>query len=514
MLGRDDAQVSLFDVANLSPRPLVPKDSVYDRIRQLGTRLIKDDDFAKCYSGIGRPSVSPALLSRVMLLMYLEDASDRQAEENARYDLRWKHALGLPIDEAGFYHTSLCRFRLRLLNHNATHVLFDKILDLARELGILTEEQASRVVDSTPVLGAGAVQNTYTLIRKALLGVKKAVGSRLKGKLDPLFEGKDYSKKAEIDWTDPRARKDHLNELVEESRKVLTVLEAEDLLECERQAVELLAQVTDQDVEVGEDGRVRIRRGVAKDRVISVTDPEMRHGRKSKNKRFDGYKLHVSEEPETELITAVTVSHAGEHDSERLPDLVDDATDLVIGDGAYGTGDMRAKMDQDGIRIVAPQRASGGKGLFTKADFDMDVDKETCRCPAGIEASPVYRRKDGRLGGFRFPRRECRACELKEQCTRSSHRVVNLHEQERYLLQAREYQKTAEFRALYRKRPRVERKIREVTYHGMRQGRYIGKKKLDLQAAMTAAMVNLKRIVRLALNNPHIQAQWHVMAAT
>lgn len=514
MLGREDAQVSLFDVSSMAPCQLVDSDSIFERMRQLGDRLVKDEDFAEYYSDIGRPSVPPAFMSRVMLLMYLEGASDREAEERAQYDLRWKHALSLPIDQAGFCHTTLHRFRLRLLNHDATHVLFDKILDLARELEILTEAQTARVVDSTPVLGAGAVQNTYTLIRKALQKVRTTAGSRLKGRLEPLFEGKDYSKKADIDWSDAGARKDHLNELIEESKRVLSVLEAEDVTEQERLAGELLAQVTDQDVEPDEEGRFRIRRGVAKDRVISVTDPEMRHGRKSKNKRFDGYKLHVSEEPETELITGVAVGRASDHDSERLPDIVDDDTELVIGDGAFGTGDMRAEMDRDGIRVVAPQRSSGGKGLFTKADFDMDLDKETCRCPARVEALPVHSRKDGRLKGYRFPRQECQECELKARCTKSSHRKVSLHDQEQYLLEAREFQKTDEFRNLYRIRPAVERKIWEMTHHGMRRARYIGPEKLGLQAAVTAAVVNLKRIFRHTLKDPTLQARWQAMTAT
>ena len=512
MLGHENAQVSLFDVASIAPSFALPADSIYERIRQLGRRLVKDEDFAEYYSSIGRPSVPPAFLSKVMLLMYLEGVSDRQAEASARFDLRWKHALGLPIDEAGFCHTSLGRFRLRLLTHDATHVLFERILDLARELGILTEEQATRVVDSTPVLGAGAVQNTYTLIRKALLKVRKSAGSGLKSKLDPLFEGKDYESKADIDWHDPEVRKQHLNELVAEAHQVLEVLEGEELADEERQAGELLARVTDQDVEPDEEGRFQIRRGVARDRVISVTDPEMRHGRKSKNKCFDGYKVHVSENPETELITGVAVGRASEHDAERLPDVVDEDTETVIGDGAYGTGDMRAKMDAKGIRVVAPQRPSGRKGMFMKADFDVDLEKETCRCPAGVEALPIYRRGDEALKGFRFPRQECDRCDLRDRCTKSSRRLLQLHHQERYLLEAREFQETEDFRALYRLRPAVERKISEMARHGMRRARYIGVRKVDLQALFTAAVVNLKRIMRLTTKDPTLDARWRALA--
>lgn len=185
----------------------------------------------------------------------------------------------------------------------------------------------------------------------------------------------------------------------------MDTLDGEDLTDGECAAGHLLAQVTDQDVERDEDGRLRIRRGVAKNRIISVTDPEMRHGRKSKNKCFDGYKAHVGEEPETELITGVAVGQASEHDGERLSDVTDAGVDTLIGDGAYGAAEVRAKMSESGVRVVAPQGPSGGTGLFTKAVFHIDLDEQTCRCPAGITAVPM-RRKDGAVRLFEFPRDE------------------------------------------------------------------------------------------------------------
>ncbi len=278
------------------------------------------------------------------------------------------------------------------------------------------------------------------------------------------------------------------------ARGVLEVLgEGEDLSEGERQAGELLTQVADQDVKIDEEGRFHLRHGVTKDRVISVTDLEMRHGRKSKHRCFDGYKFHVSEDPETEPITGVAMGWASEHDAESLPQMVDDDTEVVIGDGVYGTADMRAKMDAEGIQVVAPQRPAGRKGMFTKADFRIDLNQATCRCPAGATASPAYRRKDGALKGFRFSRADCERCDLKVQCTRSPYRIVNLHSQEKHLLTAREFQGTEDFRALYRLRPTVERKIAEMVRHGMRRARYMGMRRGDLQALFTAAVVNLKR---------------------
>ena len=115
MLGKQNPQTSFLDLESWFVKPIVDSGSIYAMMAQWGTQLICEDDFGQLYSSTGRPSISPGLLAKVLLLMYHDNVSDREAEQRAQYDLRWKLALRLPMDESGFDFTALCRFRARLL---------------------------------------------------------------------------------------------------------------------------------------------------------------------------------------------------------------------------------------------------------------------------------------------------------------------------------------------------------------------------------------------------------------
>src|SRR3989449_9334355 len=152
----DSAQQGLFDSSWCGN--VVARDSFFGLLAEHGERIVRDDDFAECYSeGRGRPSIPPSVLAKILLLAYRCGLSDRQAMEAVRFDLRWKVALALPLDHEGFHPTSLVKFRARLLLHGKERVVFERSLELASELGLL-EEAVEQVVDSTPMLGAAATQ--------------------------------------------------------------------------------------------------------------------------------------------------------------------------------------------------------------------------------------------------------------------------------------------------------------------------------------------------------------------
>ena len=168
MLAVVDRQRGLFDAAWCSD--LLPEHSIYSLLAEHGDRIVRDEDFAECYSERrGRPSIPPSLLAKVLLLAYRDGLSDERAMEALRFDLRWKVALDLPVDHPGFHPTSLVRFRARLLLHGKERLVFERSLELAAELGLI-EGAAEQIVDSTPMLGAAAVQDTATLVRS---GVRK-----------------------------------------------------------------------------------------------------------------------------------------------------------------------------------------------------------------------------------------------------------------------------------------------------------------------------------------------------
>src|SRR5918997_1523023 len=315
------------DLPSVEPQPwssLVPADSFYARLADWRDVLVDDEDYAPLYkdSPRGRPSIPPSMVVLAMLLQYHDDCSDAEAEQRMRFDLRWKHALGIGLEEEGFDATVLCRFRRKLLDHGLEHALFERLVNAAREAGLITKD-AAQLIDSSHILGAAGARDTYALIRggiRKLLRALRALGytpakrdgleERLRWYVDPDAPEKPQS----IDWSDPKARAAHLKEIVEDAREALLLAEQRvGATPAANEAVALLSKIVSDDVEEGpppkgpkrrarppkrekergrgasqhrepppcEDPGPRLRRGVAKDRVLSVVDPQMRVGHKS-----------------------------------------------------------------------------------------------------------------------------------------------------------------------------------------------------------------------------------------
>jgi len=515
MLGRREAQGSLFE-AQVWPHR-VPSDSLYGRMAAVRDVLFRDDDLAEMYClDNGRPSLPPSLLSGVLLLQFHDDVGDEEAVERVRFDLRWKVALGLTLDYPGFHPTSLVVFRRNLLKHGKERYAFDRFLKVAREAGFLPD-RVRQLLDSTPLKGAGATQDTYTLLRKGIRRLLKAmgftVGEKRHGLQADLGRYLAGDKKAEIDWSDPKARAKELGKLVRDADTALDLARehCEKTDECEdvREIGWLLTKILGDDVATGADGEPEIGKGVARDRMMSWTDPEMRHGRKSASSRWNGDKTHVAEDPKTELITEVDVTDAHASDGSRLLPIVESVqehigvkVEQVLGDKAYGSVDNRVDCAKREIDLMSPV-ATPVDPEVDKSAFALDVAGETLTCPGGHTLGAFRVKKDS--GGrqvkvFEFPRATCEACPLFGRCVRSKTegRTVTLNYREDVLREAKARQETAEFRGAYPERAKAERKIAELMSHGLRQARYIGRKKKRLQALWTAAAVNLKRLFKLA----------------
>lgn len=505
MLGKQDNQTSFLDVESWLTNPLVNPQSIYGLMAHWGNRLICDQDFADLYSYTGRPSDSPSLLSKVLLLMYHDDVSDREAEDRARFDLRWKVALRLPIHEAGFDHTTLCRFRTRLLINEKQKFVFERFVNLAKEAGIV-KENGLQIIDSTHVLGAAAVKDTYALIKGAirkLLNISHKQQGRAAKTLESLSFLLDYSKKdkEDIDWNDSGARTELLNKLVKDSRAIIETLKETELTKEEKTARDLLAVITEQDIEE-KDGQVALRQGVAKDRVISVEDPEMRHGHKTSKGKFNGHKAQVMMDEASEIVTNVDVTPGNRPDGESAGDMIETSPvkpGTVMGDTAYGTLEARDSIEKHNITVIAPLPMGGKKGdKFDKHHFVIDFEKKTCECPAGQITSQT-REKDDHVIAYVFPKQTCNKCLLRDRCTQHGKgKIIMLHEQEERRREIMKETDTAEFRQLYRRRSKIERKNAHLKQHGIRKSRYMGQDKTLLQVSFTAAVVNLKRIFTLA----------------
>jgi transposase len=567
-------------VAPQSWATLIPPDSFYARLAAVRDVLVDDGLYRPLYkdSRKGRPSLPPSLVVLTMLLQYHDDCSDRETEARVRFDLRWKRALGLGLEDPGFDATVLSVFRRKLVEHDLTRALFDRLITAAREAGLLAKT-TDQLIDSSHILGAAGVRDTYTLIRGGIRKLLRALGhtparhqdlgERLGCYLDP-----EAPEKPELDWSDPVERAEHLRTLVTDARAALALVPGDEQPAAVREAATLLTKIVADDVEEGPpagpkrrgrppkeerapaaedeatepdaaDAGPRLRQGVARDRVLSVVDPTMRYGHKSERQRWPGHKVHISEEPASELITHVEVRPANEHDGEPVVGFMA-RQELHVGlrpgalfcDGAYGTADARADLGERGMEVVAKLRPITDTKHLGKDQFVIDLlandGQGSVTCPAGKTTTDFRMardQKDRAVRLFRFPAETCAACSLRERCLgggagRVEHpvrkppgRQLQLHFHEEVLQQARAAQKTQEQRRALRERLRprakVERKIGELCRrHGLRYARYHGQKKTELQAVMTATMVNTKRLTLLADLHPGQGEQLrHALAA-
>ncbi len=481
--------------------------------------MFDDGDLAGMYClDNGRPSLPPSMMCGVLLLQFHDDVSDGEAAERVKYDLRWKVALGLGLDHPGFDPSSLSVFRSRLLEHGKERYAFDRFLQVGREAGFIPD-RVTLLVDTVSAKGAGAVQDTYTLLRKGIRKLLRAMGYDVPGKRRGLGDRAkelvasylDRDRKAQIDWSDPVQRAEQLGVLVQDAESALEMAMEQVDREEVRAAGWLLTKILGDDIEEGERGEPRIADGTAPDRVISVTDPEMRHGRKSKAHRFDGFKVSVATEASSELIVDMADMPASEGDSKGLLPTVERVEEhagvevaRVIGDGAYPSGDNLAGCAEHAghaVELVSPvQRPDETR--VDKAAFRIDLEGKVATCPQGQEAKARRARDEkGRpVLKFVFERSECEHCPLFDRCVRGKQRgrVVTTNYHEAHLQAARRRQETAEFKEVYRARSAVERKLAELVGHGLRSTRYIGDGKRRLQRLWTGAAVNLKRLFKLA----------------
>ena len=299
----------------------VPAGSIYGVLHRECFTLFPDEMFADLFTDVGRRSVPPMIVAVVMVLQRIEGVSDREAVDRFAYDARWKYAAGgLDFDYPGFVHTVLACMRARLAASTRPDRIFEVTLDAAKKAGLVGRK---RVLDSTPLYDAVATMDTVTLIRSGIRGLLKAAGADLEAELRSVIgRDDDYAAagKPVCDYDDPAARKELVDALAKDAMALLRVLDGRELDEPASQAGELLATLVGQDLDEGPGGVFTIARRVAKDRVISTVDPQARHGHKTAAHGFDGYKGHISIDPDSEIITATLVTAGNTGDAASAGD--------------------------------------------------------------------------------------------------------------------------------------------------------------------------------------------------
>ncbi len=455
----------------------------------------------------GAAPVAPAKLALVTLLQAYSGASDDEAIEALVMDRRWQLVLDcLDAAHAPFGKGTLVRFRQALIARELDRRLIERTVELATrdEQHELSPRHLRAALDSSPLWGAGRVEDTYNLLGHAL---RKAVGvlARQQGRElaaaatelgADVIAGSSLKAALDLDWDDPE----------QQAQALVAVLGA--VAACERQLAQLAPagvpagvaaalavarQVEAQDVERTAGGPPALRQGVAPERRISVEDAAMRHGRKSKSLLVDGYKRHVARDLDRKLLVAVGLTAANTPEAAVTDQIAADlahqafSLDELHIDRAYLASTLvRERPDDLPIFCKAWPVRSGPEGHFPKTAFVLDWATATIRCPNAVTL-PFQ------PGGLvQFPAETCAACPLRERCTSSAHgRGVRIHPDEALLQELRERQQSAAGRAKLRERVAVEHSLAHVGHWQGRRARYVGLRKNLFDLRRTAAVHNL-----------------------
>ena len=538
MQGISRTDRDLWDAGEVTGH-LVAPGSVFAFLAEHRRELFPDSFTADLFpSRTGRPSLPADLVGSVLVLKELFDLSDTQTADALKFDLRWKVACGRSLLQLSFDPSTLVYWRKRIAASDRPDRVFDAVAEVIAQTGILAGRR-KRCVDSTVFDDAVATQDTVTQLVAAIRKVARVVPGA--GAVIAAVCTLDYGRpgKPPIDWDDPAAKQALVSDLVNDALAVLEALTGPGAPERDAAAADalgLLALVAGQDVEPAEgsdgmDGRWRIARRVAPDRVISTVDTQARHTRKSKSKRRDGFRGHVAAEPDTGLITdceMTMAAGAGSSDAENGVKMAcrdrfggtaagsgeDTAASggaaagaepgtgpgeelEVYGDSAYGSGEARAAYRDAGHdTVIKPKPLQPAvPGGFTLDDFAISEDQGTVTCPAGV-TRPMSPARTVTFGAA------CAGCPLRQRCTTARDgRSMTIHPHEGLLRAARAQARTPEFKRAYPTRSMIERVISwTATQNGRRvKLRYIGTARNNTWLHNRCAAINLRTLLRHGL---------------
>jgi Transposase DDE domain/Transposase domain (DUF772) len=457
----------------------------------------------------GQPPVPPAQLALAVILQAYTGVSDDEVIEATVMDRRWQLVLDcMGAEEPPFSKGTLVGFRKRLIEKNLDRRLIERTVELAAQTGGFGARALRAALDSSPLWGAGRVEDTFNLMGHALrkaLGVIAAVqgwgqaaGTAVMAAMAgvPQLAASSLKAALDADWDDPAARDRALAEVLGLLDQVEVFIAGQHGDQAAATAVTVARQVRDQDVDSSGPAPA-LRRGVARDRRISVEDGEMRHGRKSRSVLFDGYKRHVLRDLDTGLVPAVGITPANAPEASVTSDITADleAAGLTLSelhiDRAYLASALVRDRGPDLAIFCKAWRVRNTGGRFAKDQFTLDFAARQLTCPAGA-AMPFEAGKT-----VRFPKNTCAACPLQARCTTSSNgRSVAIHPDEALLAELRQRQKTPEGRAELRERVQVEHALAHVGHWQGRRARYRGTRKNLFDLRRVAVVHNLHVIAR------------------
>jgi hypothetical protein len=470
-------------------------------------------------SGEGKQPVAPALLAMVVLLQAYTKASDAEAVELSVVDARWQMVLDVAgRDDPAFSQGALQAFRQRLIAHDMDRRLLERTIELAKQTGIFDWKKLPkdlRPVDSRPIEGAGRVEDTFNLLAHAARQLIICTARVLQRSPDelaaqagaPLLMASSVKKGLDLEWSDPQQKASAIVTLIEQLDRLQTWIERNLAEQAEQppiaEHIETLRQLREQDLEPDPDGgKPRIRRGVAEDRRVSVTDSQMRHGRKSKSKRFNGYTRATSRQTSTSVSSSPAVTPANRPEAEAAPALQRDidcyparnaVAELYIDRGYIGSALVPSVLARGGEVLCKPWVARNGK-RFAKGDFKIDMRAHTITCPAG----EIEYFTPGEV--VEFDPDACSRCALRTRCTMASAgsgRTVNIAADEQLQHRLRKLIATPRGRQRLRERVPVEHSLAHIARKQGPKARYRGVRSNLFDLRRHAAVVNLEALHRL-----------------
>jgi hypothetical protein len=479
-------------------------------------------------TGAGKEPVCPARMAMAALMQGYLAVSDAEAVQLTMVDLRWQMVLDcLGNTEEAFSQGAFQEFRQRLIRHDMDRALLEKTRALARTTQAFDYRQLPKdlriAIDSSPLEGAGRVEDTVNLLAHAGRKIVDCVADLLSWPRErvcaeagiPLLAASSVKKALDYTWSDPADKAEAVSVLVGQ----LTSLEAwiHDRLPEElarpplEEHLETLHQVMAQDLEPdptpGGDRSdkttaVRIRQGVAPDRRVSIEDKDMRHGRKSKSKRFNGFKRHLARDLRSGLILACAMTPANRPDEEAADPIERDLKHLFGGelpvaslyiDRAYINAPLVAHVLEHGGEIICrPWQARNG-ALFSKVQFKINVRDRTITCPANKTQSFDFGTT------VEFDPEDCDHCPLRDQCTDASlghGRTVSIADNEQLQKRLRRLAHTRAGRARLRERVPAEHALARAGRRQGRRARYCGVRKNLYDWRRASLLTNLEEIQR------------------
>jgi hypothetical protein len=469
-------------------------------------------ELAAIYQPRGTAPVPPALLAMVMLLQAYDQVGDAAAVVTARVDQRWQLVLGcLGTTQAPFSQGVLVTFRARMIAHDLDQKLLARTIELAKRTRKFGWQHLQAALDSSPLLGAGRIEDTWNLIGRALSAVvtcaAKAV-DRPRAQVIAeaaltLVDRSSLKAALDIDWDDPATQAMALERLLAEVDRVEGWVAAQPMTTqatpALQQALTALRAVLAQDLEPDPTtGGRRILRGVAKGRQPSLGDPEMRHGRKSRHRPFTGYKRHVVKLRDPDVIVEAVARPANEPEHVALATLITAVTqhgvvtDLWLDRGYLGSPEIPG-LHARGVTLHAKPWTVRNGERFPKHAFAIRLADGVVECPAHQRVPIVPGRAT-----VQFPADMCRACTLRDACTTAAGgRSIALHPQEALLQELRTTMRTPEGRADLRHRTTVEHSLARLDQIQGKKARYKGARKNTLDVRRCATVANLQSLARL-----------------